>query len=105
MRNWELCLRRITNGVRAAILPWASSVGGSVAVLATPRKVLSMDLVKIQRYDGSFPLGILHFRETVCSAGDGTGACLIVGPLGVTRVNIGDTVIRLASGALQAFPR
>lgn len=44
------------------------------------------------RYTGSFPLAWLKADEQVMSAGDGTGAAIIVSPHGERRVSIGDPI-------------
>jgi hypothetical protein len=51
-------------------------------------------------YDGSFDMALLEPNETVCSAGDATGACLITSPSGQLRIEIGDWIIRSSNGRL-----
>lgn len=43
-------------------------------------------------YDGTFTLAWLADDEEVCSAGDGSGACIILSPRGDLRVDIGDVI-------------
>jgi hypothetical protein len=55
------------------------------------------------RYDGEFELAWLRDGERVMSAGDGTGAAIIVSPDGSERrVNIGDEIP--AKSALDQAP-
>lgn len=54
-------------------------------------------------YDGSFELELLEDDETVCAAGDGSGACLVESPDGMTRIDVGDIVHR-KDGRLTTVP-
>lgn len=49
-------------------------------------------------YGGSFPLSFLDRDERIRSAGDGSGAAVIVSPRGSIRVEVGDIVIRGRGG-------
>lgn len=53
------------------------------------------------RYDGGFDLAFLESGERVTRAGDGTGACVIDGPDGSIRVELGDWLIRNQDGVIR----
>jgi hypothetical protein len=54
-------------------------------------------------YVGEFPLALLSGHEKVCSAGDGSGACVVSTDRGDLRVDIGDWIIRSDDGRLATL--
>jgi len=51
------------------------------------------------QYDGAFPLAWLREDESVSSAGDGSGACLLHGEgHGPIRLDVGDWLVRDSDG-------
>jgi hypothetical protein len=71
---------------------------GTMMHLTAPGTLL--DHAQVVRYDGSFDLEILCADEFVRSAGDGSGACEVVGPKGTLRFDIGDWILRTEDGRL-----
>ena len=64
--------------------------------IAAPDTVL--DGATAVHYEGSFALELLEDGEQVRSAGDGTGACEVVTPSGVLRLDVGDWMLRTQDG-------
>ena len=64
--------------------------------IAAPDTVL--DGATAVHYNGSFDLELLQDDEQVRSAGDGTGACEVVTPSAVLRLDVGDWMIRTQDG-------